>query len=82
MKRCEKGAPIRLDATTYRQLHRRILERDGWGCQVCGTLRNLQVHHIKFRSRGGSDLEENLITLCVECHAKIHRGRGTCGLVG
>ena len=40
---------------------------------MCGELRNLQVHHIKFRSQRGSDLEENLITLCVGCHENIHR---------
>ena len=77
MKRREKGAPLRLDATTYRQLHRRILERDSWKCQMCGALRNLQVHHIKFRSQSGSDLEENLITVCAGCHEWIHQKRET-----
>jgi 5-methylcytosine-specific restriction endonuclease McrA len=75
MTRFEKGAPVRLDAAKYQQLHRRILERDSWKCQMCGALRNLQVHHIRFRSQSGSDLEENLITLCAGCHEQIHRKR-------
>jgi 5-methylcytosine-specific restriction endonuclease McrA len=30
------------------------------------------VHHKQFRSHSGKDLEENLITLCTACHAKVH----------
>jgi 5-methylcytosine-specific restriction endonuclease McrA len=34
---------------------------------------NLEVHHKEFRSHSGADTEENLITLCVACHAAVHR---------
>ncbi|PYV53308.1 MAG: hypothetical protein DMG91_17485 [Acidobacteria bacterium] len=33
---------------------------------------NLEVHHQKFRSRGGADSDENLITLCMRCHSTLH----------
>jgi 5-methylcytosine-specific restriction endonuclease McrA len=33
---------------------------------------NLEVHHKAFRSQSGDDSEENLITLCVRCHAATH----------
>ena len=62
----------RLGPNSYRKLHRQILQRDGWRCQVCGNMQRLEVHHIKFRSYAGDDSEENLITLCVECHALMH----------
>ena len=67
-----KNPRLRLDADAYHELHRQVLERDGWRCQVCGSMQNLQVHHLKFRSRSGSDEEQNLITLCTECHARTH----------
>ena len=67
-----KQSKVRLDTATYNELHRQILERDGWRCQVCGCMRNLQVHHIEFRSHSGSDSEENLITLCAQCHTELH----------
>ena len=52
-----------------------ILHRDGYTCQCCGKKNcRLEVHHIKFRSNGGTDDEENLITLCAECHKGIHAG--------
>lgn len=52
-----------------------ILYRDNYNCQLCGKKHTLlEVHHIIWRSRGGSDNEDNLITLCHDCHSKIHEG--------
>jgi 5-methylcytosine-specific restriction endonuclease McrA len=63
---------LRLDPLSYGTLRQRVLRRDGWRCQACGTMSNLEVHHKQFRSRSGDDCEENLITLCFECHDGIH----------
>jgi 5-methylcytosine-specific restriction endonuclease McrA len=41
-------------------------------------MQNLQVHHLKFRSHSGGDSEQNLITLCAECHEQVHREAGCC----
>lgn len=65
--------PLRLDPVSYERLRQQILRRDGWRCQSCGTMSNLEVHHRKFRSHSGADSEENLITLCTGCHARTHR---------
>ena len=52
-----------------------ILHRDNYTCQCCGKKNcRLEVHHIKFRRYGGTDDEENLITLCKECHDGVHAG--------
>ena len=67
-----KQERVRLDAKAYRELHRQILDRDRWRCQVCGSMQNLQVHHIEFCSQGGGDSEQNLITLCAGCHTRMH----------
>ena len=61
-----------LDPEAYQQLCQQVLERDGWRCQACGKRANLQVHHIVLRSQSGDDIEDNLITLCSECHDQIH----------
>ena len=63
-----KRPRLRLEPDAYRQLSREVLARDGWRCQDCGTAQNLQVHHLRSRSRLGDDAEENLITLCAGCH--------------
>jgi 5-methylcytosine-specific restriction endonuclease McrA len=53
-----------------------VLDRDSYKCQICGKKNcQLEVHHKVFRSNGGSDEHENLITLCHECHDKIHKGK-------
>lgn len=54
-----------------------ILSRDGYQCQCskqdCSD--RLEVHHIKFRSHGGSDTPDNLITLCSKHHKQLHDGK-------
>jgi 5-methylcytosine-specific restriction endonuclease McrA len=70
-----KEPRLRLDPESYEQLRRELLRRDGWRCQSCGSAENLQIHHKEFRSRCGNDSEENLITLCADCHNSIHQGR-------
>ena len=67
-----KAAGLRLDPLSYESLRQQILRRDGWRCQSCGAMSNLELHHREFRSHSGSDSEENLITLCSGCHARAH----------
>ena len=67
-----KAAPLRLDTLSYKSLRQQILLRDGWRCQSCGTMSNLQVHHREFLSHSGKDSEENLIALCTACDARVH----------
>jgi ATP-dependent DNA helicase RecQ len=66
---------LRLDPVSYEGLRQQVLRRDGWRCQSCGTMSNLEVHHKQFRSHSGDDCEENLVTLCVDCHEKMHSAR-------
>jgi 5-methylcytosine-specific restriction endonuclease McrA len=68
-----RGPRLRLDPDSYRKLRAEVLERDGWRCQYCGSSDRLEVHHIRSRSLLGDDTNENLITLCVDCHGDIHR---------
>ena len=63
---------LRLDPTSYESLRQQVLRRDGWRCQLCGTMANHEVHHKEFRSQSGDDSEENLITLCTACHQTHH----------
>jgi 5-methylcytosine-specific restriction endonuclease McrA len=67
-----KPARLRLDFNLYEELRNQVLRRDGWRCQLCGAMSNLEVHHKEFRSHSGDDSEENLITLCITCHAGVH----------
>ena len=62
-----------------------VLNRDNYTCQCCrGKHKDskLEVHHVIFRSNGGSDEQENLITLCHTCHKALHDGKLNISLTG
>jgi hypothetical protein len=64
----------------WRRDHR-IFVRDGWRCRVpgCSSRRNLQVHHVIYRSHGGGNEDDNLALLCATHHQQgIHAGRLRC----
>ena len=53
--------------------------RDGYKCRVCGKSKpkdgaRLEVHHIIRKADGGTDVPENVVTLCEDCHKAHHRG--------
>lgn len=48
-----------------------VLSRDSWRCRWCRT-GNVELHHIRYRSQGGTHTVDNLIALCAEHHAKVH----------
>lgn len=56
-------------------LRRAVLERDGHSCKKCGFHPTadgmLDVHHILEVADGGTDVLENLDTLCGLCHAEL-----------
>ena len=69
----------------YQNTRQMVLARDGHKCQICkgkSKCAQLDVHHIIFRSMGGSDEPENLITLCKDCHKDLHAGKITPNLKG
>jgi 5-methylcytosine-specific restriction endonuclease McrA len=41
-------------------------------CRWCGAQRGLHMHHIVYRSQGGTHDASNLIVLCHEDHAHAH----------
>ncbi len=68
------------DAANWRLVCKVVDARDGRACRVCGTKTNPDAvgllrghrHHIVYRSAGGKDVSENLVTLCAECHDAEH----------
>jgi hypothetical protein len=54
----------------------RVYARDGWRCTApgCSSRRNLESHHVVYRSRGGGEGDENMTCLC-----RFHHQRGEHG---
>ena len=49
-------------------VYRRVLERDGGACVLCGAAYGLQCAHYIGRAQGGLGREYNLVMLCGKCH--------------
>lgn len=61
--------------TSWKKIRSGVIRRDGGRCIECGTALNspeAHVHHLIPRAFGGSDSEDNLVTLCQACHAGRH----------
>lgn len=74
-KQKSNGAPDK--ERVPRAIRTRVRRRDGNACRYCGAMAGrIQVHHIHYRSEGGTDEEQNLITLCEEHHSLMHSDKG------
>lgn len=51
-----------------KQVYRRVKERDGGCCVVCGKPWTIQCAHYISRAQGGLGIPQNLVMLCVDCH--------------
>lgn len=58
-----------IDSKTKKIVH----DRDGGYCIICGTPVDWAFSnaHIVPRSKGGLGVEENIVTLCMQCHHEL-----------
>lgn len=63
---------VYLNSPEWKEKARQRLELDGYRCTKCRSAINLRVHHITYASLGHEDIENDLITLCNDCHKKLH----------
>ncbi len=62
------------------QIRQRVIERDHHCCRVCGRyVETPALHHIVFRSHGGLNTLDNLVTVGWQpghdCHLTVAHGR-------
>lgn len=51
-----------------------VWQRDGFCCILCGAP-GLPEAHIVRRSQGGRGIEQNVVTLCRQCHREFDEGK-------
>lgn len=54
----------------------KVYKRDHGLCIICGRMGIPNSHYIK-RSQGGLGIEENIVTMCLECHNAYDNGNDT-----
>ena len=65
------------DLYGYQTIKQFVLARDNYTCQVCKQKGGkLKVHHIIYRSLGGTNTVDNLITVCAKCHTTKNHQNG------
>jgi 5-methylcytosine-specific restriction endonuclease McrA len=58
-----------------KKIRKQVLIRDHYRCRACGSQDHVDVHHLRFRSAGGSDSVNNCVALCRVDHAELHAYR-------
>jgi len=77
--RTEKEALRELVSAVYKINREEAMIRAKFKCENCGSRKDLEAHHKKFRSHGRNDRVENLEVVCRLCH-EIKHGVGGSSL--
>jgi len=64
---------MRLCNIKWKKIANKIRKRDNYTCQQCGKFPAYDVHHIIPYRLFHNDNENNLVTLCRNCHMQIER---------
>lgn len=70
-KSSKKAHKFYLKTKHWRARRLEILERDNHQCQACGDTKSLHVHHKRYNHLW-AERDDDLITLCEECHRTTH----------
>lgn len=55
------------------KLKKQVYEKCDSKCVKCGSKEDLHIHHVIEFSKGGRTELDNLVLLCVSCHAEAHK---------
>ena len=66
--------PDRPPRGEWNRIRKIVMERDDWTCVCCGhrALKWMNTHHLE---HSGDNSPDNLVPVCVACHAVLHIGR-------
>ena len=57
----------------------RIADEKQGPCRTCGAVPPNELHHLVPRSQGGSDVADNIVPLCSDCHGRVEaRNKEVC----
>lgn len=74
----EKSSEELRKSQEYKEWRRKVFERDGYTCAICGQVGGtLNAHHIKsYKNHKKERLNiDNGMTLCESCHKNIHKNK-------
>jgi hypothetical protein len=66
-----QGYNLHFTERKWKKQAARVLRRDNYQCQLCGSNKKLNAHHIIPWRVEHNDKMSNLITLCDSCHGRV-----------
>lgn len=57
------------------RVRKTVYDRDSHKCIICGSRNGIPNAHYLRRSQGGLGVEQNIVTLCQECHHEFDNGK-------
>jgi hypothetical protein len=70
--KCQAAAQVKPGATHKQTMMSRARKHKSESCESCGAVSRLHIHHCDHNIQNNSP--ENLATLCVLCHNRLHAG--------
>ena len=65
-----------LKSPAWQATRKRLYKAYEFKCSMCGSPKNLRVHHITYENLG-EEKDEDLTVLCQKCHSQVHDGEYT-----
>ena len=62
-----------MNSEQWRYTRQKRIDLDGGRCVMCGAWTALEVHHLHYKNLGHENIVKDLVTVCADCHKKIHR---------
>lgn len=59
-----------LNSDEWKEVAEMVKERDNHKCVICGSIENLNAHHLRYRADRLD--EDDIITVCGNCHQCLH----------
>ena len=67
---CREASPERVLKVVTQKMKSEVMARDGHCCRRCGSIFQLEIDHVKAKSRGGINQLANLQSLCRPCNQR------------
>lgn len=61
-----------LHSPHWQETKQKRLDLDEHKCAFCKSTENLNVHHLTYDRIGNENVRHDLVTLCQDCHKKLH----------
>lgn len=71
-----------LDSSAWKRKRNERMAIDHKACYLCHSMDKLSVHHVTYSKLGDEDVQNDLRTLCLNCHRVVHDKESNVQMIG